>query len=192
MRTRTEGVSVFAPSGGLVIDNQTRRKKMVFDGRMESAAANPDEICVWCCSHAFTDEDVRRFNAVAYIEILEPATFCARVTATLLQRKARFPGRPGHERIGRRVAYYAVEDDCNPRWALPDFIATSKLRGFEWQKEFRLVFSLTDALAFQNVSMQLVRGAPQRKPSRPAIEYPFHDVQLVSGLEDLCRLRVPR
>lgn len=40
--------------------------------------------------------------------------------------------------------------------ALPDLRATSKPDGYDWQDEFRLVFSLTDALTFENVLTRVV------------------------------------
>ncbi len=76
---------------------------------------------------------------------LDTAAFCVRIEAAL-PPGATFPGRPGRTRIGQRVEYYRETGNCNPRWALPAVIATSKFADYAWQDEFRLVFSLTDAL----------------------------------------------
>src|SRR5437763_456736 len=77
--------------------------------------------------------------------------FGARVEApTLHLGRAIFPGKPGRTRIGQSVEYYGETYNCTPRWALPDVIAASKLKTFSWQNEYRLVFSLTDALNFEN------------------------------------------
>jgi hypothetical protein len=57
------------------------------------------------------------------------------------------------------------------------------LAEYAWQDEFRLVFSTTGALAFQNVAMKLVPdGAPQVAPSS---DHTFFDAA-TSSLRDLC------
>ena len=83
--------------------------------------------------------------------------FCSRIEAAL-PPAAKFPAQAGGRpaRIGRRVEYYREAEGGNPRWALPDMIATSKLNSYAWQNEFRLVFSLTDALEFEKVDTRLV------------------------------------
>jgi hypothetical protein len=87
-------------------------------------------------------------------------------------------------RIGSRVTYYNETDNCTPRWALPDEIATSKLRQFAWQDEYRLIFSLTDALSFENVSTRLVRnGTVQDSENK---EHAICDLT-TSSLKDICR-----
>jgi len=98
---------------------------------------------------------------------------------------ATFPGRPGHKRIGQHVEYYKVTQGATPRWALPDMIARSKLDTYAWQDEFRLVFSLTDALAFEKVNLRLVQMPATR--SSDTAEHHHHDVQLDS-LRDIAIL----
>ena len=64
-------------------------------------------------------------------------------------------------------------------------IATSKLDSYAWQDEFRLVFSLTDALGFENVAVCLKHGNA-RKPRNQA---EHHCYPLSAGsLRDICRL----
>jgi hypothetical protein len=55
----------------------------------------------------------------------------------------------------------------NPRWALPDMIATSKLESYAWQDEFRLVFSL-NAFGFEKVALRLTRGDIQSVRNHPS------------------------
>jgi hypothetical protein len=124
-------------------------------------------------------------NAVACIEILDIASFCDRVAAALPENTT-FPGRPGRQRIGRQVEYYRESADCNPRWALPDVIATSKFERYAWQDEFRLVFSLTDALNFENISGRLIPPGISRPAPNPG-EHHCHLVNTKS-LRDICRL----
>ena len=118
-------------------------------------AARDPEYSVFCASRSFSASLWEEFSASVCIEITDIPAFCARVGAGL-PREAMFPGRPGRERLGQRVEYYRVSDAPDTRWALPGRIASSKLADYLRQDEFRLVFSVTGALAFQNVSMKLV------------------------------------
>ena len=87
--------------------------------------------------------------------------------------------------LAHAVTYYPATEAGNPRWAVPDFIATSKLEDYSWQNEYRLVFSLTDALSFQNVSVKLVPdGAP---PPPKATRHASHLVK-VGSQRDICVL----
>ena len=88
-------------------------------------------------------------------------TFCDRIRAALP---------PTATFRARRVDYYPQSQGGNPRWALPDDIATSKLEKWAYQEETRLIFSLTDALNFENVKCQLSRsktrdGGIHREPN---------------------------
>jgi hypothetical protein len=64
----------------------------------------------------------------------------------------------------QRLENYQESGGGNPRWALPDMIATSKLDRYAWQDEYRLIFSFTDALSFEKVNTRLVRGKVQETP----------------------------
>ena len=134
---RNEGVSVFAPAGGLVVTNQTRGTSFTMPGHRLESAVHKDEIWVYCLSRARTAALAAEFGAVACVEIQDVPEFCRRVRAAL-------PA--GAEFAGRRVDYYRATDAGNPRWALPDQIATAKLDTYARQAEFRLVFSTTGAL----------------------------------------------
>jgi hypothetical protein len=86
---------------------------------------------------------------------------------------------------GQRVEYYQETEGGNPRWALPDKIATSKLESYAWQDEYRLVFSLTDALGFEKVTTRLVGGKPQESPRLGE----HHEYRVkTQNLRDICRL----
>ena len=124
------------------------------------------------------------FGSVICVEITDIPAFCRRVVSRL-PANARFPGRPGRERIGQRVEYYDASDAPDTRWALPDRIALSKLAAFARQEEFRLVFSTTGALDFENVALRLKPAdAP---PAAPASHHTSYDVD-VGSLRDICRV----
>jgi hypothetical protein len=179
-----EGKSVFRPEGGLVGYNHTQQRSFVLPNHAFVSNAKAEQIFVFCLSGLFSPELWQTFNAAACVEVLNIAAFCNRIEAALPQ-SASFPGRPQHTRIGRWITYYQQADATSPRWALPDEIATSKLDAYRWQNEFRLVFSLTDALGFEKVSVQLVA---EDAPSAPAVVQ--HERHLVEAhaFHDICRL----
>ena len=124
---QNEGAALFRPEGGLIVNNLTQGKTFTLPDHAFESGANQEEIFVFCMSRSDTDELGRRFKAVVCVEILDVGTFCARVEAAL-PPAARFPGRAGRPaRIGRRVEYYRETEGGNPRWALPEVIATSKI-----------------------------------------------------------------
>jgi hypothetical protein len=86
----------------------------------------------------------------------------------------RFRDVPVTQESDSRSSIYQETEAGNPRWALPDAIATSKLDAYRWQDEYRLVFSLTNALSFENVNLRIVVGSASRVAS-PA-EHHKHDV----------------
>lgn len=152
---RYEGVSVYAPEGGLVVTNQTRGTTFTLLNHRFESMVRQDDIWIYCLSRVRTAALAAEFGAVVCVEILDIPEFCRRVRAAL-------PA--GAEFIGRRVDYYRAPDAGNPRWALPDQIATSKLNVYARQAEFRLVFSTTGALGFEDVSLRLVQGAAEIPP----------------------------
>lgn len=180
-----EGTSICRPEGGLIINNQTQGTISTLPGYAFESTAKQEEIFVFCLSRSLTNELRERFKAVVCVEILDIGAFCNRIESALLPLKATFPGPPNRKGIGLRVKYYRETEAANPRWALPGMIATSKRVSYAWQDEFRLVFSLTDALGFENVALRLTQNNI-RKPRNPAEHhcYPLS----VGSLRDICRL----
>jgi hypothetical protein len=183
-----EGTATFRPPGGLEITNHTRRKTFTMPGYALKSAANQEEIFVFCVSRSLSARLWDEFRATVCIEITDVSAFCARVEAAL-PAEASLGGRPGRKRLGQRVEYYRTSDATGTRWALPDRIASSKLTAYEWQGEFRLIFSLTGALAFQNVALTLV---PDGLPVAAGFnEHAYCDMD-AGNLRDLCRVHGTR
>lgn len=183
---QNEGAAIFRPSGGLVVNNLTQGTTFTLPDFAFKSAVKHEEIFVFCTSRSHTDELRRRFNAAVCVEILDIGVFCNRIEKAL-PNTAKFPapaGRPA--RIGRRVEYYPETEGGKPRWALPEVIATSKLDSYAWQDEFRLVFSLTDALDFEKVNTQLIHDSHPREAPKPA-EHRLYHVKAQS-LRDICKL----
>jgi hypothetical protein len=181
---RNEGTAIFRPEGGLVVNNITQGTTITLPGHAFESLANQEEIFVFCLSRILADELCQGFKATVCAEILNVGAFCNRIEAAL-PPTAIFPGPPGHKRIGHRVEYYQETEAANPRWALPDVIATSKLHNYGWQDEFRLVFSLTEALGFEKVALRVTHGS-DKKPPNPA-EHHCWPVS-AGSLHDICRL----
>ncbi len=181
---QNEGTAVFRPPDGLIINNVTQGTTFTLPNSAFESVAKQEEIFVFCLSRSLTDELRERFEASVVAEIMNIPAFCWRVTETL-PVEARFPAPNGKRLIGHRVQYYSETEGGDPRWALPDMIATSKLDAYTWQDEFRLVFTLTDAFAFENVDTRLVQGNPS-KVANPS-EHRTFPVK-ITNLRESCRL----
>jgi hypothetical protein len=169
-----EGTSTFRPEGGLDIHNQTQGTRFILPMAFESSV-KASEIFVYCVSQTFSDAIAKEFGAVACVEITKIAALCSRIES-VLPTKATFKA--------GKVDYYPQIQGGNPRWALPDNIATSKLDCWASQNEYRFVFSLTDALGFENVELRLI----DRKNTAPKPEE--HSTYLLEArpLNDICIL----
>ena len=176
-RDENEGTATYRPEDGLIINNNTQGKTFRLTGHAFESTARHDEIFVFCTSRSASDQHRQQFEAVACVEVLKIRTLCERIKAALPPQATFF---------GRRVEYYDAAEAGNPRWALPENIATSKLRDYAWQDEYRLVFSVTDALAFENVALRIVR----RDVASEAAQAPQKSEHLVAtaSLRDFCRL----
>jgi hypothetical protein len=175
-RDQNEGTSVYRPEGGLVINNLTQGTTFTLPRHAFLSKAKQEEIFVFCASRSPSDEHREKFDAAVCVEILVIKTLCDRIEAALP---------PGATFRGQRVKYYQEAEGGNPRWALPDKIATSKLVSYAWQDEYRLLFCLTDALEFENVELRLVQDNARDHPKRVEHrEYLLH----VRSLRDICRL----
>lgn len=182
---QNEGTAIMRPVAGLEVTNQTQRTSFIMPDSAFESVANAGEIFVYCLSKSESQEKREKFRAAACVEVFDTKAFCRRVQIAL-PRRATFPGRPGHQMIGQHVDYYKVTEGVSPRWALPDLIAASKLDSYRWQDEFRLVFSLTDALAFEKVNVRVVQGL-SRRIANPA-DHHFYDLQLATSLRDIAVL----
>jgi hypothetical protein len=173
---KNEGTAVFRPEGGLQVHNQTQGTTFTLPNHAFESAANQEEIFVFCLSRSCTERIRKEFKSVVCVEVRNIPAFCATIKVALS---------PKAEFFGKRVDYYKEAEGGNPRWALPDQIATSKLNSYAWQNEFRLVFSLTDAFKFENVATRLVQESVKDAPR--IIEHPKYLVKARS-LRDICRI----
>jgi hypothetical protein len=132
-------------------------------------------------SHSFNDVLKKEFNAAACAEILDPRAFIRR-WLNALPEAAKQEGK----HVASRVSYYRPEDLPGNVWALPDLIITTKLKRFQYQDEYRLAYTTTDALAFENCTVQIIhrKARPAPKP-----EEHFRQTLELGDLRDICRIR---
>jgi hypothetical protein len=173
-----EGYSEYRPQGGLVINNITQGTSFCVPDSAMLSAVKQDEIFAFCMSTS-SDAVVANQLGETFVEILDGPQFVRRVRAALPEN-AKF--------FSRAVEYYDASDPPGARWAVPEFISTAKQRSPKYvsQAEYRLVFSLTDALEFEKVSLSITTGQAQPAPRRNS--YPNYIIKS-DDLSDICRLR---
>jgi hypothetical protein len=139
-----------------------------------------DEIYAFCVSLTLTDKLKKEFKAVACVEIFDPREFINRWLKALPE-----DAKHASKHVSRKVGYYRPEDVPENVWALPDLIATTKLRRFAYQEEYRFAFTTTEAFAFQNCTYQLTdrKARPLPKP-----EEHHHETLKLGDLRDICRI----
>jgi hypothetical protein len=184
-----EGLATYRPAGGLVVNNHTQGRTLVLPYSFTSAAKKAEEIFVLCLSRSLTRKLWEEFRAVICVEVLDIPALCNRIEAALPPGAA-FPGRPGQTRIGHPVEYYREAEPVGTRWALPGRIATAKSIGYGRQAEYRLVFSLTDALNFEQVDLALVPDGAAGTAQEVVTKDPHYSVTTQS-LRDICQLHEP-
>ena len=170
-----ESTRIYRPADGLQVNNLTQGTSFPLQMGFESSA-RAGEIFIFCFSLALTDELIQEFKAVAVVEIIKPAAFINRWIAALPAGAVHF---------AKRVDYYKSQDVPGNVWPQPDLIATTKLARFAYQQEYRLGFSTTGALAFNQATQQLVdrKVRPLPKPDE------HHNLTLDLGdLSGICRL----
>jgi hypothetical protein len=146
---------------------------------MESAT-RAHEIYIFCLSLSFNDVLKTEFKAVACAEIFDPRAFINR-WLNALPEEAQKEGK----HVARKVGYYRPEDVPGTVWALPGLIITTKLKRFEYQDEYRLAYTTTDAFGFENCNYELVdrKARPLPKPEEH-LRATLH----LGSLRDICRL----
>lgn len=175
---KNEGRSEYRPQGGLVINNITQGTSFCIPNSAMLSAVKQDEIFAFCMSTS-SDAVVANQLGSTFVEILDGPEFVRRVRAALPENATFF---------SRAVEYYDASNPPEARWAVPEFISTAKQRSptYVSQAEYRLVFSLTDALEFQKVALSITTGQAQPTPRRNS--YPNYMIE-AGDLTDICRLR---
>ncbi len=170
-----ESTRLYRPADGLQVNSIMRGSFPLQMGFEPSARAA--EIYVFCMSLWLTDELVREFKATAVVEIFNPAAF---ITCWLNALPH------GAQHFARKVDYYRQEYAPGNVWPQPHLIATAKRARFSHQQEYRLGFSTTGALDFEQVTTELRdrKGRPDPKPEE------HHNLTLQLGdLRDICHFR---
>jgi hypothetical protein len=174
---KNEGRSEYRPQGGLVINNITQGTSFCIPNSAMLSAVKQDEIFAFCMSTSSGGVVANQLGRT-FVEILDGPEFVRRVRAALPENATFF---------SRAVEYYDASYPPEARWAVPEFISTAKQRSPKYvsQAEYRLVFSLTDALEFEKVALSITTGQVQPTPRRNS--YPNHMIK-AGDLTDICRL----
>jgi hypothetical protein len=159
------------------------------DQRME-CITRAHEIFVFCLSLSLNDVLRKEFEAVAAVEIFDPAELNARWLKALPDEvKNHVSVEVGDyaRHVSRKVTYYTPEELMGPAWAIPDMITTGKLKQFTYQDEYRFAYTKTEAFKFQNCTYQITnrRARPAPKP-----EEHFDETLNLGDLRDICRIRM--
>lgn len=172
-----ESTRIYRSENGLLINNLTQGKSSKLPkGFGFESSTRAGEIYVFCLSLSMKDELVREFQSKICIEIVKPTIFINRWRAALPKATKHF---------SKKVDYYKPEDVPGNVWPQPHLIATTKLDCFSYQEEYRLGFSVTEALDFEQVELQLI----ERK-KRPSPKYDEHHQWTIElgNLSDICKL----
>ena len=154
-----EGTRLHRPKDGLEITLTKTQEKIVLPHSFESAA-NEDDIFVFCLSTILSPQLAVQFKAGACIEIHRPARFIFEIRAALARR----PSIKSKMLVHGVVKYYIQEDPPIVDWALPERIAMSKLRRYEYQHEYRVAFAVNDAFRVENTRLRLITPDERRPP----------------------------
>lgn len=175
---RNEGSSEYRPPGGLVINNITRGTSFCLPGTAMFSAVKQDEIFAFCMSTS-SEAVVANQLGNTFAEVRDGPEFV---------RRFRYALPTGARFFSRAVEYYDAAEPPDARWAVPEFISTAKQRSPTYisQAEYRLVFSLTDALEFEKVAVNLIAGMSQ--PTQRRAHYPSYALK-IGDLSDICVLR---
>lgn len=146
-----EGTLVHLPDNGLTVKNVHTGQEISLPYRFESTAKE-DEIFVYCMSQTLSIEIAKRFQAEVAVEIFDLAKFLNLVRYALSLRR-RFKV---NQLVHQPVKYYEWNEPPVVDWVLPERIAMSNPKMFEWQHEYRLAVPMGGAFNVENVNVNLV------------------------------------
>ena len=170
-----ESTRIFRPKRGIVLNNKRTGRPESLQAGLESSI-RAGEIFVFCCSLEHTEEMKREFKAVACVEIQKPQEFIQRWRRSLPKDFTSFD---------RKIDYYEKEESPGNIWPQPELIATTKLKQFSYQKEYRLGFSTTDALNFGQSQQVIVerKKRPEKRPEEHGSKF-----IAIGNISDICEL----
>lgn len=176
-----DGTRLYAKKTGLRITKQDTGETVDSPFSFESCV-KADEIFVFCMSLVHDKMLYEKFNSDVCVEITARDKFILRVKNAL---KLRPTVKPKNLLLHGPVKYYREDDAPIIDWALPERIVMSKLQHFAWQNEYRLAFSIREALSFGKTKQYLVSSGATRKEATEC--YPFRIIK-VGNLDDIAMI----
>lgn len=174
-----EGTRIHRPTSGLEITMTKTGERIVLPHSFE-AAANEDDIFVFCLSTSLSPDLAEQFQANTCVEINCPIKLISGVRAALARR----PSIKNKMLVHDKIKYYAPEQPPIVDWALPERIAMSKLNSYEWQNEYRLAFSTNGAFDVENTRLRLVTGERRH----PKSTYHPQSILKIGSLARVCKI----
>ena len=172
-----DGTRLYAKKEGLTITKKQTGETFKIPLSFESSIKT-DDIFVFCMSAAHDDLLYEKFKADVCAEIIAVDKFISRISNAVKRRPTTKPRKLLHG----AVDYYPEEEPPIIDWALPERIVMLKLHNFEWQKEYRLAFSIRNALSLGKTTQSLVSvGAPKEAPLE---NYPSRTIH-IGSIEDI-------
>ncbi|PHV38586.1 hypothetical protein [Janthinobacterium sp. BJB304] len=160
-----EGTRLHQKPEGLDLMLNDDPKPTIMQGSFESRVQS-DDIFVFCLSTVLSTDLANDFKTTACIEIHNPSYLIGRIRSALERR----PSVKNKKLLHDTVQYYGPEQEVGVAWALPDRIAMSKTRDYEWQSEYRLAFSIKNA--FEIGTTQHAFVLPNREWEKLPSSYP--------------------
>lgn len=174
-----EGTKVHRPNDGLRITKVETGEVIHFPKHTFQSTANEDYIYVSCMSMEFSPQIASRFGTKVCVEILDSGKFISRLQKAITKVLG---SNIAKQMVHGEVKYYTHNDPPMGDWALPEKIALSKLKDFEWQKEFRIAYPTNNAFDVENVRVQIAPlgdRATSLQSAYPKRIYPLGDLSSI-------------
>lgn len=175
-----EGIRKFAGEGGLEIHNLTTAKKSKEEWIFKSNV-DAENIFIFSTSTLLSEDLARDFESDICIEFEDIGRLMAGLKSAIYRRKSVKPNMLYHG----PVKYYAESEGPGIDWSFPERISNSKLRCFEYQSEYRFMFSLNNALSFGNTSHEIQISEMEKEKAKK--EYPSK-VLKIGSLRSCCKI----
>ena len=179
---RFEGSRIHRPEEGLLITNVKTGEQIKLGNEHFISSAHEEYIYVSCMSTELSKELFEKFESNVCIEILDGVRYFQRIQKAI----RKFLGdKVSKQAKSENVNYYSFQDPLKENWALPERIAFSKPKEFEWQKEFRIAYPTNDAFDFENVKIQIKQIEKHNEFKNKSHGQRFIDI---GNIERLCNV----
>lgn len=148
-----DGVLVYAPEGGLVMNMEDGRA-VTLEGGSFNSSVNQNDIFVYCASNKLSSAIAEKFGNFC-VEIPDPDTLVKR-----LKMRAHPTSQFDYEHlVCGKVDYRDRSSEPGVDWALPERLVLIKPPDFEWQDEIRIAIGKRNTMSVENVGLTIRTAA---------------------------------